>query len=99
MSDRWEYCEAEIHLEGRLLGAKKWLAHIVFYAPSGGHRVEKLNTDFSYDPEHPANARDALGQVLAHLGQQGWELVRYQGAADAQVREALLKRRTQSATP
>jgi hypothetical protein len=92
--ERWEYCEVEIHLEGRLLGAKKWLAQIVFYAPNGAHRAEKLATDFPYEPEHPRNARDAMGQVLAYVGQQGWELVRYQGSVDSQVREALLKRRS-----
>lgn len=95
--EHWEYCEVEIHLEGRLLGPKKWLAQIIFYAPSGSHRVEKLTTDFAYEPERPSNARDAIGQTLAHLGQQGWELVRYQGSLDSQVREALLKRRGDSA--
>src|SRR5437867_8536394 len=92
--DGWEYCEAEIHVEGHLLGQKKWLAHVVYFAANGAHRVEKLSTDIVYDPDRPGNARYAMGQVLAYLGQQGWELVRYQGSLDAQAREAMLKRRT-----
>jgi hypothetical protein len=92
--DGWEYCEAEIHVEGHLLGQKKWLAQVIHFAPDGAHRVEKLTTDFVYDPDRPGNARDAMGQVLAFLGRQGWELVRYQGTVDGRVREALLKRRS-----
>ncbi|HVC34178.1 MAG TPA: hypothetical protein VNL16_11770 [Chloroflexota bacterium] len=94
--ESWEYCEVELAAEGHLLGAKKWSAQVVHYAPNGSHRVEKLGTDFRYDQDHPELARDAMGQVLAQLGRQGWELVRYQGARESQAREALLKKR---ATP
>ena len=93
--DGWEYCEAELYAEGHLLGAKKWFAHVVYFVPSGQHRDEKLATDFHYEQDRPDYARDAMGQILAQLGQQGWELVRYQGARESQAREALLKRRTQ----
>ncbi len=91
--ETWEYCQVEIHVEGHLLAPKKWIAQVAYFAPSGSHRVEKLPTDFQYDPDRPTAARDAMGQALAHLGQQGWELIRYQGSLDSQVREALLKRR------
>lgn len=96
--ERWEYCEVEIHIEGHLLGPKTWLAYTTYYASSGKHRTEKMTTDFTYEPDRPATARDAMGQVLARLGEQGWELVRYQGSLDSQVREALLKRRGSAAT-
>ena len=97
--EAWEYCEAEIHVEGRLMGPKKWLAQVVYYAPSGAFRFEKLATDFNYDPDRPRSAHDAMGQVLATLGQQGWEIVRFQRALDAQAAEARLRRRTGSVPP
>ncbi len=96
--DAWDYCEAEIRVEGSLLGAKKWFSQITYFAANGSHRMEKMTTDFAYDPDRPKPARDAMGQVLAYLGQRGWELVRYQVAPDAQAREALLRRRTEMAT-
>jgi hypothetical protein len=91
--DAWEYCDVDIYVEGSLLGPKKWLGRVVYYSANGGHRVEKLTTDYTYDPDRPTNARDAMGQVLALLGQQGWDLVRYNRSVDSQVREGMLKRR------
>ena len=91
--DVWEFCEVEVHIEGNLLGPKKWLGRVIYYSATGEHRSEKLTTGFAYDPDRPANARDAMGQVLAILGQQGWDLVRYQRSVDSQVREGLMKRR------
>lgn len=96
--DGWEYCEVDLVAEGRLLGAKKWSAQVIYYTSNGSHRIEKLGSDFSYDQDHPEYARDAMGQVLAQLGERGWELVRYQGSRESQVRDALLKRRLTRST-
>ena len=94
--DTWEYCDATIRTEGKILGPKKWFGDIVIYDPKGKHRADRVATDFDYNPDQPGRARDAMGQVLAYLGSQGWELVRYQGSPDSQAREAFLKRRVPS---
>ena len=94
--DKWEYCDVTIRVEGKILGPKKWFGDVVIYDPKGKHRADRLATEFDYDPDQPVRARDAMGQVLAALGSQGWEIVRYQGSPDAQSREAFLKRRSSS---
>ena len=94
--DKWEYCDATIRMEGKILGPKKWYGDVVTYDPKGKHRADRIPTDFDYDPDQPARAREAMGQVLAFLGSQGWELFRYQSSPDSQFREAFLKRRVPS---
>lgn len=95
---RWEYCSVRLGSSG-LAFKPKYVVFIVYYKPNDRH-AERIDTDVDVKEE---NALVAIGQTLAYLAQQGWEVVWLQHSQAEYVfglwLEALLKRQVTSATP
>jgi hypothetical protein len=73
---KWEYCVLSNHIETKgLFGSSIRQFVVSFYRPDGEHTNQVLLEIPSDSKSFDKVFNNAFGQVIAQLGEQGWEVI------------------------